>query len=237
MPFPVPAFAAAFTLALVHIFTGRLRFLDTTPRSVWLSVAGGVSVAYVFVHVLPELSRSQEDFRKAGWLVEIERHVYLLALLGLAVFYGLERTVRASQRKGNVGRGVFILHIGAFAIYNLLFGYLLTHRGTPGGAQLLFYTGAIGLHFLVNDYGLLKDHRAEWHRVARWVLAGAILSGWVLGLSTEITEAGVAALFALLAGGIVLNVLKEELPEERESRFWAFALGVAGYTALLLAAG
>jgi hypothetical protein len=31
-----------------------------------------------------------------------------------------------------------------------------------------------------------------------------------------------------------LNVLKEELPEERQSRFWAFALGAAIYALLLL---
>ena len=36
-------------------------------------------------------------------------------------------------------------------------------------------------------------------------------------------------------GGVIMNVLKEELPEERESRFWAFALGVALYTVILLA--
>jgi hypothetical protein len=42
--------------------------------------------------------------------------------------------------------------------------------------------------------------------------------------------------FAILAGGIVLNVLKEELPEERQSRFGAFALGTGLYTLLLLAA-
>ena len=42
-------------------------------------------------------------------------------------------------------------------------------------------------------------------------------------------------LTAFLAGGVVMNVLKEELPEERESRFWAFALGTALYTMLLLA--
>ena len=35
----------------------------------------------------------------------------------------------------------------------------------------------------------------------------------------------------------MLNVLKEELPRERESRFWAFALGAALYSALLLAVG
>ena len=33
-----------------------------------------------------------------------------------------------------------------------------------------------------------------------------------------------------------MNVLKEELPEERESRFWASVLGAALYSAVLLLA-
>ena len=52
---------------------------------------------------------------------------------------------------------------------------------------------------------------------------------------TELSDIAVAVLIAFLAGGVVLNVLKEELPEERESRFWAFALGAALYAGLLLA--
>jgi hypothetical protein len=44
-----------------------------------------------------------------------------------------------------------------------------------------------------------------------------------------------AVLFAFLAGGGTLNVIKEELPSEQESLFWAFVLGAALYTALLLA--
>ena len=51
---------------------------------------------------------------------------------------------------------------------------------------------------------------------------------------TEIPEVAIAVLVAFLAGGVVLNVLKKELPEERESRFWAFALGATLYAALLL---
>jgi hypothetical protein len=41
-------------------------------------------------------------------------------------------------------------------------------------------------------------------------------------------------LFSFLAGGVVLNVLKEELPEERKSNFWAFLFGVVFYAGLLL---
>ena len=44
----------------------------------------------------------------------------------------------------------------------------------------------------------------------------------------------IIALSSFLAGGIVLNVLKEELPEDRDSSFLPFALGVAGYGALLV---
>jgi len=38
-----------------------------------------------------------------------------------------------------------------------------------------------------------------------------------------------AVLLAFLAGGVILNVLKEELPEERDRRFWAFLVGAAAY--------
>ena len=68
------------------------------------------------------------------------------------------------------------------------------------------------------------------------MLAAAILVGWVAGLLSEISEAALAVLFAFLGGGVVMNVLKEELPEERQSRFWAFALGAAAYAAVLLVA-
>lgn len=39
---------------------------------------------------------------------------------------------------------------------------------------------------------------------------------------------------AFVAGGIVLNMLKEELPEDRHSRFWPFALGALISTVLLV---
>jgi TRAP-type C4-dicarboxylate transport system permease large subunit len=118
--------------------------------------------------------------------------------------------------------------------YNALIGYLLLHREQTGLLSLLFFTGAMALHFVVNDYGLRENHKHQYDRIGRWILAAAIIIGWVIGSATEIHQAAIAVLFAFLAGGVVLNVLKEELPEERESRFWAFALGATVYTALLL---
>lgn len=226
-------------MALVHLFSYKLLFLRGIPRSPWLSAAGGISVAYVFLHILPELSERQGDIEGVGGLglVFLEHHVYLMALAGLALFYLLERAAKSSTERGGDSRGamVFWLHIASFSLYNALIGYLLLHRETAGLQGLLLYALALTLHFVVNDYGLREDHKRDYDRIGRWILAVAICVGWVVGLMTEIHEAVLSVLFAFLAGSIVLNVLKEELPRERKSRAWAFLLGAATYAALLLA--
>lgn len=233
----------AVGLALIHVFANRLRFIDAVPRSRWLSFSSGVSVAYVFVHLLPDLSEAQHTLRQSLSieLKFIEHHIYLVALLGIVVFYGLERAAKVSRRSNQeagtgdmTSAGIFWLHIGSFAFYNALIGYLLVHREVPGLANLLFFAIAMALHFVVNDYGLREHHKKMYAYAGRWILAAATMVGWVIGSATELPQSAVSVLFAFLAGGIVLNVLKEELPEERESRFWAFALGAGVYTALLL---
>jgi hypothetical protein len=233
----------AVGLALVHLFAGQLRFLETIPRSRWLSSASGVSVAYVFVHILPELNAAQQDITNqwTAGIAFLEHHVYLVALFGLITFYGLERSARASQRRNRqqgqgemTTAGVFWLHIASFAAYNALIGYLLVHREEPGFFSLLLFFIAMSMHFIVNDFGLRENHKKPYDRIGRWVLSSAVIVGWAIGTSTRVHQAAVAVLFSFLAGGIVLNILKEELPEERESRFWAFASGAAVYTVLLL---
>ncbi len=47
----IAALLAAVALAALHLLAGALRFLEGTPRSRWLSAAGGISVAYVIVHL------------------------------------------------------------------------------------------------------------------------------------------------------------------------------------------
>jgi hypothetical protein len=226
----------AIALALIHIFAGKLRFLEVTPRSIWLSFASGVSVAYIFVHILPELSKAQETVTGAVGETPafLEHHVYLL-------FYGLERAALVSrQRNQKAGKGdvtetgVFWLHIVSFTFYNALIGYLLLHREEPGILSLFFFFLAMALHFVVNDFGLRENHKHDYHNLGRWILAAGIIFGWTIGVGSEISQAAIALLFAFLAGGVILNVLKEELPEERQSCFWAFAFGAGIYSVLLL---
>lgn len=236
-----PVIAAAFLVA-THLFAHHLRALEGVPRSRWLSGAGGASVAYVFLHLLPEIAAGHEEGLHALGLFG-EQVAWVLALAGLTFFYALEALVRRKRRdrdpamrdRDATATGAFWIHLGSFALYNVITGYLLTHGEDRTDLVLALFTVALALHFLVVDYGLREDTIATWRHVGRWVVSAALLAGLAVGLLTEPPDALVFGLIAFLGGGIVLNVLKEELPEQRNSRIVPFVAGAAGYAVLLLA--
>jgi zinc transporter ZupT len=228
----------AVVLASVHLLARSELFLTRLSRGRLLSFAGGVSVAYVFVHVLPEIDEYREPMDQHALLgLPTEKEVYLVTMLGFVVYYGLERLAQRSADEALDDRpspGIFRLHVGAYAAYNGIVGYLLFHQETPGVSNLLLFAFALGLHFLLNDVSLEEQHEEVYHRVGRWVLACAVLIGAAVGALTELDRATLGLLFAFLSGGIVLSVVREELPAEREGKFWSFTAGVGLYTAVLL---
>tara|TARA_B100000678_G_scaffold78712_3_gene65147 strand:+ start:1950 stop:2708 length:759 start_codon:yes stop_codon:yes gene_type:complete len=230
----------ALAFAGVHLFVGRVRFLEKTPRSRWLSFAGGVAVGYVFLHVMPELGAHAATFERATGLgaAAAEGWVYALSLLGLALFYGIERAIVSSRGEGRPDAepsdGIFWLHIGASGLLVAIIAYLLNHREDTSPIGLALFFGAMVLHFVTADFGARSTHPAIYDRWGRWVLAGATLLGWSTGLLVELPQLAIGGLFAFVGGGIILLVLKEELPEDRQSRFLPFLSGAALYAALVL---
>ena len=213
-------------------------------RRRWVSAAAGVSVAYVFVDVLPELAVQSAAMREvageSAWFVE--QRVYFLALLSFVVMYGIEHIV-LSQRRHYQGRGaahrrdaVYWLHLAGFAAYSLLIGYLLIERAERGMLSLTLYALAMAVHFVVVNHALAEEHGEVYRRNGHWVLALAVMAGWGLGSVVEIGQIAFARLFALLAGGVVITSLKAELPDEREGRFWPFCIAAMLFALVLVLA-
>lgn len=231
--------AAAMLLAALHAIGGKLRFLSYVPRSGWLSFAGGVSVAYVFVRLMPELANGAQIVERRLSDVAASAHaVWLLALAGLVLFYALEVKSRRSGATGaeeEDSLNVYRFSIASYALYNALIAYLLHERADKGGVALALFVIAMGLHFLINDFGLRERHKKRYQSTGRWILVGAIGCGALVGAFTKVSLLLIELTRALVAGGVILNVLKEELPAEAESRFSAFIAGLVTYTLLLLA--
>ena len=93
-------------------------------------------------------------------------------------------------------------------------------------------TFAFGAHFLVNDHELHRHHGRAYESAGRSVLAAAVVVGWLLGAVWRPPVLVFVGLLGLLSRGIILNVVKEEIPE---GPFSAFAAGTLAYSAVLLA--
>jgi hypothetical protein len=211
--------------------------LSAAPRR-WLSAAAGVSVAYVFIRALPEMSEAQDVFTRVTLdrgLPFPERRVYTAALIGFLLFYGLENMVSRSggrREQGEPAAGLtYKLKLGGFAAYAGLVGYLMVHqRSLP----TLLYLIAMTLHFLAVNHSFEREYGFTYDHGGRWLLAAAVVVGGSAGIFTSMSEELLATLLGFNSGGVVINSMVMELPTEREGRFWAFCLGAVGYSLLLL---
>jgi hypothetical protein len=249
MDIPLASLAAALVFASAYLVGGPLSASETIERfrtrGRYISAAAGISVAYIFVDVLPELEVQRQVLVKAATGVELlfaEQRIYLLALLSFVVVYGLEQMVLVTRdgRRETISAGrpdvVFWVQLAGYAAYSALIGYLLTERAERGAMALGVYAFAMAVHFLIVDHALTEAQGRAYAPRGRWLLAGSVLVGWFIGVATPVSEAVVARLFAVLAGGVVITSLRAELPDDRQERFWPFCTGAMIFAALLVVA-
>lgn len=222
---------AVSVLAALHLLASHRRF-EALEHPVGLSIAGGVSVAYVLVHLLPQLAQEQRE-----WLVAwthprfhwLDRQVYLAAMFGLLIGLGVDYLTEDGRGPGPR----FWLHMTLAGAYNLIIG-AVAFRGHTSLALVLAVV-AFGSHSLVSDHVLHVRYGQGFVRYGRWLLAGAVLAGWALAVAIEPHVVVIAALLGLVSGAMILRALAEELPQRHRGRFTYFVAGATCYAAVLLA--
>ena len=235
----VAAAAATGLLCLAHLSLPAIRRrLGGVGEGIAASVAGGVAVAYVFLHLLPEVARGNTELGELlGDSVDVtpltEVVLFVVAFAGFLVLYGLDHV--AVRAGGDRSAGVFAVHIGTFAVYNALITYTLPTRFEAGVAFSVFFVLAMALHFLLTDRSLAEHYPARFGSTGRPVLVAALVGGYLLAWMFAPTRTiVVTVMMATLAGFILYNAFSDELPSEDRVRFPAFAGSAVAYAALLL---
>ena len=237
--------SVAFLFAVIFLFGRRAAYRPGQKgRRRFLSFAGGVSVAYTFVHVLPGLHAIRElhtQFPGTFKVLFPEYSVYLWTMAGFLVFYGLE-TMMTSPRQGpenRVGHGGGAapwrpwIHMAGFALYTWILTYMMVWTG-KGALSLCLFAVAMGMHIFTISCTLSSHYHEVYDRRGAYLLALASLGGWACALTLNLPDQLVLTLVAFVIGGVVVNAAIAELPEEKEGRYWSFLTGATAYTALLL---
>jgi len=215
-----PSFVGATLIVLVHLFVQRLRFLDR-PESVWLDFFSGIALGYVFVDILPHLASKQEvllEATDAGLLGFMEHHAYLMAMAGFLLYLAIVLSgERARSQRAPDEFTIFNLPVAvglgatSMAAYAFLIGYMLAEQCTHGAGSGFGFALAMAAHFVGLDHFYRHLYPRLYDAGLRYLLAGTLCAGWVLGAIGELSDHVYALLFAFLGGGIMIVTAVFEL--------------------------
>ena len=240
----------ALLLSSVHVWASLLYPERIIAHKYWLSFADGVSITYIFLQLLSEItklihspvrptntwhSRSIAESTEPylGWL---EHYPFLPLLAAVVIFYGLQRLMEQPDQSG-AGRGAQLpplriwIHLAGFSFYKMLIGYILA--GMTDAVTVAVFTIAIAMHFFVVDFHLVEIHPSVYTRIGRWVLSVALLVGWNIGVVIAIPPLMLALMLSFVSGGAILMVIQEEFTERRPASYGGFLLGVVIYSGFL----
>lgn len=241
-------FIIALIFSAVHLTAPRLYGLSEKYKKAVVSFSGGVAVAYVFFDLLPAIQEAAVHLRflLRGSSDEIpEVAIFGVAFTGFLIFFISEHAALHSRRRTATetgqhidsvaaSNGIFVIHFSILSILSLLIAYNLRFEVQTGLLQVVLFSFALILHFFGADRTMEVHHRYLFNRYGRYFLSIMPLTGWSLSVLFPERQSEAAVLLAFIAGAVLFNVIKDEVPgaENGEPKF--FIAGTLIYAAVLL---
>jgi|GEM_PF-6098862 len=226
-------------LCIAHYLSPQLKKISWISPSQLVSFAAGVTAAYVFLHMLPELIESRDNIRvilqKYGWQQQVvDLFVYFLALVGFEVYYILSYMGdRANWRQDGSVNKLFKYAIGFYFIYNFLITYTLMLRVDTSILYAVLFSLAIGLHFVLTDRQLRRTYPTLFSLKFRIVLLLALIVGFVVSLVFPISAFGTSLFVAFLSGAILCVSFTEQSSITKQTSLVSFMIGSLVMSAIL----
>lgn len=218
--------AATLALCAVHITVKHWHFLDGPRSHVWLSIAAGTALAYVFTYLLPKLAVVQQEIVEfqgpfSGFL---RQQAYLLALIGLVTLFAVDKTAARMppETRLELTRGL-LLQIVIYGLYSVQLGYLLANFRQPDLATYVLAAAILAAHMMGMDHHIAHRHPIAFSWILRWVFAACCVAGWAIGAFSDGPNYAVLLSNAFVAGGIVVIAIREELRDQHATLLPFFA--------------
>ncbi|MGB3050159.1 MAG: hypothetical protein WBB42_04140 [Polyangiales bacterium] len=209
----------ALILGGAHVIAPRVNALAKYPER-QQAFGGGLSVAYVFLHLIPGLDASDGV---------VGPRIYFIALLGFVVFYGLDVMFQPPKHthptKYHAYLAVFFLYDGL-----LVFTLGLQLPSTP--LLSLVFAVALALDVLDTDLELQEEYGARFVKSGRWVLLAGVAGGYALNLVRRPDPFVIDILTAALAGFMMFHTFNQQFPVGRNKKFPWFLAGLLTFNML-----
>jgi len=210
-------------------------FLHRIKTADFASFTAGVGTVYVFIHMLPQLHHGQELIEEHFPAIQFtgsQYSIYLIALVGFITFYMFDRFLTHTHRLptdkyNSVDELAFYWSSVLFiCLYNVLIGYVVGSYSQGSMSYRFVYLIAYSVHFFAVKWGLYHIFPKKYQKQARYPIVISLFIGYFIAIFFNVSPIVLTINEALLTGAMVLVVFKHELPNEKDSKSKAFAVGI-----------
>ncbi len=246
----VSALVVTLVFVVIHLSSPRIYGFSKHYKKRILSFSGGVAAAYVFLDLLPLIQRADPHlhilFANSPLLfIFLEKAIFGVAFLGFITFFVLEYVALNSRENESkkseksiadtsASRNVFYVHLGLTALVSLIICYSIRFEIKSTGLGVLLYTIALSLHFFISDRSMEEHYQNFYVKYGRYTLAIMPLTGWILSVLFSEGESETYVLLAFIAGAVLFNVIKDEVPRLGTGKPVFFFVGAFLYSGLIL---
>lgn len=216
-------------MGAVHFLGEELEERISGYREQIVSFTAGISIAYIFVQLLPEFHRIASEAGDA---------IFVFPLLGFSSIHLLEKYLAKSDISGKrMRRDYAEIHSGFLFLYHGAIGYLAASLIAESAVSGLLFFLPVFLHMAVSSFSVTELHEGF---VRKGLVKIAVSIAPLLGVLTYttglITDQHFNPVFGTVIGMFFYIVIRDSIPEEDRGRPAEYLVGTIIYLAIIFTA-
>jgi len=218
------AIAAAILIGIIHLFGSRISPKESRARYRIISFAAGVSIAYLFLDLLPKTYEAATHLKQ--W-------VFAFLLIGFSIVHLSEKWMYQHHAGARLDTELNTVDSIAFFVYNFVVGIALLEKMRENPLEGMLFLIPIALHAMLSMASMSNIHRSGRESLAvKIVLSCSTLYGVLFGIVVKIPRIVDNILISLVAGVLLYIIVREFIPEKEKGQPAFFVAGLAVYVVL-----
>lgn len=191
-----------------------------------MSLAAGISLAYLLLFLLPELYQGVQTIQKL---------LFVFVLIGALSFHIIEKYIYQHTKKERIMEELSVFHSFSFFVYHFVIGVVLVNLlRTDLLVGSLFLVPIIS-YIAVGQVSLKEIHAKVVEKNAVKVLLSiSTLIGIIEALYFPLPANVFYSMLGFIGGAMLYHVMRENIPTESEGNGFWFLVGALLYTLLIM---
>ena len=213
-------------LVFVHFFSDKMSPARGPTRFRIISFAAGISIAYLFLNLLPHTYEAAHHLR---------RWVFVFLLIGFSGLHLTEKYIYQHADRRVLAKELKEAHSVAFFAYHFSVGVALESKAKDGITDGVLFLVPVVLHSFLSGASMSSIHgEVRENLPTKILLSISTLLGVVIALLVGIPPLASNILVSLIAGILLYVIAREFLPEKEEGRPFYFIVGLVLFVGISL---